>query len=127
MTATIFLGTSFLFLFVLFLFKFFEIRREFSFYSRIRTLVDQRVEDVSTSLLSLPDASKTALARIVHIFICWVSETTLYAVRFLEKKLLKFVNMVKGKGDIKREKDSASLFLKKISSDKKSNITFDKQ
>ncbi len=125
MIAIISFGTSLFLLFALFLFKFFEMRGRFFFYRHVRTFVDQKVEDISFSLLAIPGISKSVLARTLHIFICWISETVLYIVRLTEKKLLKFLNMIKGKGDVNHEKGSASLFLKEISSEKKKDISSD--
>ena len=52
-----------------------------------------------------------------------MSEFTLRAVRFLERRLLKFVNMVKGRrGDVNKERGSASMFLAAISSKKESSL-----
>jgi len=123
MTAIISFGVSFFCLASLFLFKAFEMRRSIPNYRRIREMADNKVVHVSQLLSSVPHTSRVALGHVFHSFVCWISEIVLRVVRFVERKLLKFVNMVKGRIEINREKGSASLFLKEISNGKKKSTT----
>ena len=100
---------------MLLLLKQWEQKRIFLYYRLKREQGDRIVLQVFNFLRVIPHASLIFLSRFFHILVFYISTGVLQIVRFLERKLLRFVNMVKGRQEVHHKKGAASLFLVAIS------------
>ncbi len=117
MTIIVSFGISFLGIVALLAFKSWEVRRGIGVFPDIRIRMDKRVVYWKSLLYTALPICIAVFLRGFHASVYYASEFTLRAVRFLERRLLRFVNMVKGRrGEINKKKGSASLFLAAISS-----------
>lgn len=125
MTVIISFGISLTGILTLLALKHWDIGHSNALYQRVVKYLDRHAVHLQHFLKAVPAISRVAISHGAHAFVYRVSEMTLRAVRFAERKLLKFVNMVKGRGEINRKKGSASLFLTNIT-DEKNNGKEDK-
>jgi len=115
MVTTISFGVSLLGIVSLILFKRWELKREITWYKDKRAVADQFVVYVTNKLRTVPHIVRAFLSRAIHTIVFYVSNFVLHAVRFIERKLFKFVSMIKGRREVHHRKGSASLFLTSIS------------
>lgn len=115
MYIIILFGTSLVGIIALLMFKRWKRVIESVPYRSKREYGDKFVVRVSDYLHAIPHASNVFVSRLFHAFAFYVSAWMLRAVRFLERRLFKFVNMIKGRREINHKKGSASLFLTAIS------------
>jgi hypothetical protein len=83
-------------------------------YKKVRTNLDRRTVNLVEDLQKIPYAGRSVSSQVFHRILYQLSKLALHVVRFIERRLHRFVNMVKGKGDVNNQKGSASLFLKSI-------------
>src|SRR3989344_367675 len=100
---------------ILFIFKQWENTNTPMWYRRQRERGDRAVTRILNFLYVIPHASRIFLVRVFHAIVFHISAWVLLVVRFLERRLFRFVNMVKGKREINHKKGSVSLFLTAIS------------
>lgn len=83
--------------------------------AELRTTIDARVMVVATWLRSLPTSIQEALRTLFKQGVFHATGTMLKVLHFVERKLIRVINLVKGKGDITTKKGSASFFLQNVS------------
>lgn len=114
MLPAVTLGVSLIGLIAFLMFKRVEVRRDIGWYTRVRGTLDVYAARATHVLFKIPTVLRRILFDIGHWVVYHVSHASLTAVRFVERKLLRFVNMVKGRGDVNRKRGHASLFLKHV-------------
>lgn len=114
MLPTVTFGISLLGILGVLAFKRWDVSHNPLWYRRVRERLDARALTLFRFLRFIPKRAMRIALILSHALVCRVSEWSLSAVRFLERKLLRFVNMVKGRGDINRKKGSTSLFLRNV-------------
>lgn len=119
MVAIILFGISLLGLIAFLFFKRWEVRQEdATLYRQKRTVLDHLVVRLGKRLSVIPHFLRDFLLHAFHAIVFHVSAFVLRVVRFVERRLLRFVNMVRGKREIHHKKGSASLFLTSISEER---------
>jgi hypothetical protein len=114
MVAIVSLTSSFLGILLLFLFKEWEMRHPVNWYRSARARADRKVVVLGKILGRLPTSSRVFLVRFLHRALYRLSEVMLLIIRWIERRLLRLINMIKGRGEINKEKGSVSLFLASI-------------
>ena len=98
--------------------KHWEQKRGRTFFSVFRFKADVFVIDSKAALRNrLPSESKRLSRQAVHYTIYHLSTVLLQVVQYIEKRLLRFINMIKGRGEIKKG-GSVSFYLKNVSEHK---------
>jgi uncharacterized membrane protein YidH (DUF202 family) len=106
---------------VLVLLKHFEMKAGRTFFHSIRFKADTFI--ARTGLLihrHVPTIGKKISKHVAHHTAYHTSSIVLMIVQFMERRLLRLVNLIKGKGVVKKN-GSASFFLKHISEHKKNS------
>lgn len=99
-------------------FKNWEIARGRMVFVDFRKKADTFVIESITSFKSrLPRASKQILKHVINNIIYYTSTILLKFVKWLEKKLVRFSNMIKGRVEI-QNRGEASMYLQNVSAHK---------
>lgn len=96
-------------------FKNWELRAGKTIFREIRFKADRIVFSFFTFIKShLSTKGKSLSNEVIHHTIFYFSHFALNCIKFLEKKLIRLINFIKGRGILKKERNT-SVFLKNIS------------
>ena len=121
-TAIVF-GASLASLSLFLFFKQWERQRELLWYQSFRKYGDHATLVAARFLVVVPHKVKFFIVHLLHIIVYHVGALVWRVVRFAERKLYRFVNMIKGRKEVHRERGSSSLFLNAISEGKRQGTT----
>lgn len=107
----------------LLIFKNWEQRRGGMPGASIRATADAKVVVISTQLKQFPQTLHSSFRVLIKKVIFYVSAAMLRVVQFTERKLIRVINLVRGKGDITTKKGSASFFLQNVATYKENQGT----
>ena len=107
----------------LLIFKNWEQRRGGLPGAAIRATADAKVVVISTQLKQFPQTLHVSFRVLLKHVIFYVSAAMLRVVQFTERKLIRVINLVRGKGDITTKKGSASFFLQNVATYKDAQST----
>ena len=117
MIPSIILIVSLVGFFILFYIKRWELKSGRVFIQRLHLKTDELVEQVSTDIRligrSIPGLGFHVSRHVTHHTAYHVSTIALKVLKIVENKLLLFVNMIKGKGVVKKDRE-ASKYLKRV-------------
>jgi len=114
MTPVIILGVSLTGITLLIALKEIEYKRRKTFALSLRQRADRRVlRLVNFFQIHLPTLSRKVWQQMLHHFALHLGTFFLKVVRFVENRLVRFINIIKGKGVIKK-KGSASFFIQNV-------------
>ena len=117
-TAIITLSVGFLGATSLFWLKRLELKRGHMYFSSFRRRADGLVlNGVRVIRHHLPGESKKLSKKVVLYTVIYASATLLRGVRLIERRLVGFLNMIKGRGEVKTN-GTASMFLRNVSEHK---------
>lgn len=123
MIPSIILIVSLVGFFILFYIKRWEFKSGRVFLQRLHLKTDGLVEQVSTDAKligrSIPGLSFHVSRHVTHHTAYHISTIALKVLKVVENRLLLFVNMIKGKGVV-RENREASKYLKRVTEHKNS-------
>lgn len=111
----------------LIVFKNWEQRRGSAPGAALRARIDARVAVLGGWLKSVPlyfkEHSKVLSAQIIF----HLSAIMLRIVHFAERKLIRVINLVKGRGDVTTKKGAASFFLQNVATYKENQASVESQ
>lgn len=98
-------------------FKAFELRRGKIFFAHMRALLDARVERLFRALHGeVPHVGRRVASDVGHHLAMQISALALLVIRFTERKLTRFVDMVKGRREIRDGNGTRSTYLRDVTS-----------
>lgn len=83
--------------------------------SALRNFIDAKVVFAATKIQGVPDMARGHARGLTKELIFHLSAALLRLVQFVERKLIRIINLVKGRRDINTKKGSASFFLQNVS------------
>jgi len=89
----------------------------------LRRATDAKVVVISERLKALPRALWASVRVFLKQGVFYVSAGMLRIVQFTERKLIRVINLVRGKGDISTKKGSASFFLQNVATYKENQAS----
>lgn len=96
-------------------FKALELRHGRIFFKDVRARLDARVERLFVSLKGdVPHRGKLLIADVLHYFMVQTIGLALVTIRFVERRLARFVDMVKGRQKLRGDNGTRSMYLRDV-------------